>query len=325
MSSPFKIAVSEPIDDDAIKLLQKKGEVTVFKRGELKNRNKLIRVLKQSDAFLSMLSDKLDGEILSQAKNLIVIANYAVGYNNIDTEAAKKLGIHVANTPDVLTNATADLAVGLMIALARRFPAAEKYLREGKFNGWDPLGFRGIEISESSVGIIGMGRIGFAFANRVREFGAKIFYHNRKRVASETEEMVSAAYVPELEVMLSECDIISLHCPLTESTRHLINRDNIQRLKPHAILINTARGPVVDEEALAEALHKGNVGGAGFDVYEKEPEIHPKLLSAPNCILLPHIGSATWHARKKMGFLAAEAIINILDQKPREEIPNLIV
>ena len=325
MASPFKISVSEPIDDDAINLLKKKGEVTVFERGELKDRSKLVRVLKETDAFLSMLSDKLDREVLSQVKNLSIIANYAVGYNNIDTEAAKELGIHVANTPDVLTDATADLAVGLMIASARKFPAAEKYLREGKFDGWDPLGFRGIEISESAVGIVGMGRIGFAFAKRVKEFGAKIFYHNRKRTAPETEQMVSAVFVPDLDVMLSECDIISLHCPLTESTRHMINRKNIGLMKSHSVIINTARGPVVDEESLAEALHDGRIGGAGLDVYEEEPKIHPKLLSAPNCILLPHIGSATWHARKKMGYLAAEAIIGILEQKPPEEIPNLIV
>ncbi len=325
MASPFKISVSEPIDDDAIKLLKNKGEVTVFERGELKDRSKLVRVLKESDAFLSMLSDELDREVLSHAKKLSIIANYAVGYNNIDTEAAKELGIHVANTPDVLTDATADLAVGLMIASARKFPSAEKYLREGKFDGWDPLGFRGIEISESVVGIVGMGRIGFSFAKRVKEFGAKIFYHNRKRTAPETEKMISAAFVPDLDAMLSECDIISMHCPLTESTRHMINRKNIGLMKSHSVIINTARGPVVEEEALAEALHDGRIGGAGLDVYEEEPKIHPKLLSAPNCILLPHIGSATWHARKKMGYLAAEAIIGILEQKPPEEIPNLIV
>ncbi|MGF1671107.1 MAG: 2-hydroxyacid dehydrogenase [Balneolaceae bacterium] len=318
------ILIAEPIVESAIEKLREIGNVTVARRGELKSEKDLSKALINVDAFLSMLSNNVTKTVLKNAPRLKIVANHAVGIDNIDIKTAKKLGIRVSNTPDVLTDATADLALALMLAAARKFPAAENYLRNGKFHGWEPLGFLGTEISASTVGIVGMGRIGQAFARRVKAFGAKIIYHNRNRVPEKTEALLGAVYEPDLDKMLSEVDILSLHCPMNDETHHLINRKRLALLKNDSVIINTARGAIIDEEALAHSLHNHQIGGAGLDVYENEPEIHPGLLNAPNCILLPHIGSATHHTRKKMGELAANSIIGVLQNKPDTDIPNLV-
>jgi len=325
--TPFRprILIAEPIVESAIDKLRKIGEVTVAKRGDLTSEKSLSEALQDKDAFLSMLSNSVGKSVLKKTKRLKIIANYAVGYNNIDVSAAKKLGIRVANTPDVLTDATADLAIGLMLTVARNFPAAESYLRNGKFNGWDPLGFQGIELSHSTVGIIGMGRIGQAFAKRARAFGVKILYHNRNKVSKKIEHELNAVFEPDVERLITSVDILSLHCPLNEDTHHLLNRKRIGLLQKHAVIVNTARGAIIEEAALADALAAHEIAGAGLDVYENEPAVHPRLLNAPNCILLPHIGSATFHARKEMGNLAAGAIIGILQKKDESDIQNLIV
>ncbi len=320
-----KILIAEPVPEIAINKLQERGEVTVAGRGNLNTEEKLINALHDKDAFLSMLSNRVTRSVLTKSKQLKIVANYAVGYNNIDTSAAAELGIRVANTPDVLTDATADLAIGLMIAAARKFPAAESYLRDGQFTGWEPLGFRGTELSQSVTGIIGMGRIGQAFAKRAGSFGTRIIYHNRNRVSRKTEEKLNAVYEPDLEKLLARADILSLHCPLTDETHHLLNRKRLALMQKHAIIVNTARGAVIEEKALADALVSKKIAGAGLDVYENEPSVHPGLLEAPNCILLPHIGSATFYARKKMAELAANAIIGVLQNRDKSEIPNLIV
>lgn len=320
-----KILIAEPIPDIAIDKLQETGLVTVAGRGNLNTEEKLTKALHDKDAFLSMLSNRVTRSVLKKSKQLKIVANYAVGYNNIDTSAASELGIRVANTPDVLTDATADLATGLMIAAARNFPVAESYLRNGQFTGWEPLGFRGIELSQSVIGIIGMGRIGRAFAKRAGAFEAKIIYHNRNRVSQQTEDKLNAEYEPDLEKLLSQVDILSLHCPLTDETHHLLHRKRLALMQKHAIIVNTARGAVIEEKALADALKNQKIAGAGLDVYENEPSVHPDLLAAPNCILLPHIGSATFYARKKMAELTADAIIGVLQNRDESEIPNLIV
>lgn len=320
-----KILIAEPIPDLAIDKLQERGEVTVAGRGNLNNEEELIKALHDKDAFLSMLSNRVTKSVLKESKHLKIVANFAVGYNNIDISAAAELGIRVANTPDVLTDATADLATGLMIAAARKFPAAETYLRDGQFKGWEPLGFRGVELSQSITGIIGMGRIGQAFAKRAGAFGTRIIYHNRNRVPLKTEEKLNAVYEPDLEKLLARVDVLSLHCPLTDETHHLLNRKRLAFMQKHAVIVNTARGAVIEEEALAEALRNHKIGGAGLDVYENEPSLHPDLLAAPNCILLPHIGSATFYARNKMAELAADAIIGVLQNRVDSEIPNLII
>lgn len=183
----------------------------------------------------------------------------------------------------------------------------------------------GLQLSGSTLGIIGMGRIGQAVAQRAIGFNMKVIYHNRSRLPEETERSLNAEYIVDVRKLVAESDVISLHCPLTPQTRHLIDSEMISLMKPHSILVNTARGPVVDEAALAEALHNGKIGGAGLDVFEEEPAVHPELLSAPNCMILPHIGSATISAREAMGKLAAESIVSVLQGKADSEIPNLIV
>ncbi len=247
-----------------------------------------------------------------------------MGYNNIDLEAAKENDVKVANTPDVLTQSSADLAMALLLAVARKIFKAEQYLKEGKFEGWEPLGFLGMELNGNTLGIVGMGRIGTALARRAKAFGMNIIYHNRSRVEEELEKELDATYIESVRKLAERADVLSLHCPLTDETHHLINRDILAALPSHAIVINTARGPVIDEEALAEALHSGTLGGAGLDVFENEPEVHPKILNAPNCVITPHIASATHHSRKSIGMLAANAIIGVLQGKSESDIPNLI-
>jgi glyoxylate reductase len=271
-----------------------------------------------------MLSNPISREVIEAGGKLKVIANHAVGYNNIDLEAAKENDVKVANTPDVLTQSSADLAMALLLAVARKLFEAQQYLKEGKFEGWEPLGFLGMELNGNTLGIVGMGRLGTAMARRAKAFGMEIIYHNRSRVEDSLEKELNATYMESVSELAKRADVLSLHCPLTEETHHLINRDILAALPNHALVINTARGPVIDEEALAEALHSGIIGGAGLDVFENEPEVHPKILNAPNCVITPHIASATHHSRKSIGMLAADAIIGVLQGKPESDIPNLI-
>ncbi|MDZ7683017.1 MAG: NAD(P)-dependent oxidoreductase [Fodinibius sp.] len=195
---------------------------------------------------------------------------------------------------------------------------------DGKFNDWEPLGFLGKELNGSTLGIVGMGRIGTGVARRAKALGMDICYHNRNRISTGLEENLGANYIDTLEQLLHKSDIVTLHCPLTEQTKHLIDEKQLSLMNNEAILINTSRGPVVDEAALAEALHNNTIGGAGIDVFENEPEVHPKLRTAPNCLLTPHIASASYQTREAIGMLAANAIIGILEDQPPREIPNLI-
>ncbi len=319
-----RILVTEPIPDSVISYLQKFGDVTIGTKGHYLSENNLTDDVGEFDAILSMLSNPVTKKVLNAASNLKVIANFAVGYNNIDVDAAKARSIKVANTPDVLTEACGDFAMALLMATSRNFYQAEKYLREGKFKGWEPLGFLGPELRGKKLGIIGMGRIGQAFASRALAFGMKIQYYNRNRLAIETEENLEAIFIPTIEEIASQSDVLSLNCPLTPETYHLINGEIFELMPKNALLINISRGPVIDEAALAKALHSGKISGAGLDVFEKEPEIHPDLLTAPNCTMLPHIASATFETREAIGMLAAEAIVKVLTGEPDTNIPNLI-
>lgn len=320
----YKILVTEPIPESALSLLRQAGHVTVGNKGVYNNEENLIRDLGEFNALLCMLSTPVTEKVLQSAKKLRIVANFAVGYNNIDVAAAHKLGIHVANTPDVLTEACGDFAMGLLLALSRRFNEAEIYLREGKFKGWEPLGFLGMELRGKTLGIIGMGRIGQALASRALAFGMSIAYYNRTRLPEETEKKLNAVYVDSHLELARISDVVSLNCPLTDETHHLVNEEFLAAMQPHALLINIARGAVIDEAALAKALHNKSIAGAGLDVYEFEPEIHPDLLTAPNTLLLPHIASATFETRDAIGQLAAQAIISVLEGKNPAEIPNLI-
>lgn len=319
-----RILVTEPIPDKPLDELRKLGEVVVGKKGQYQKKKALLDDIPGYDALLCMLSNPVDREVIEASSGLKVIANFAVGYNNIDIEAAREKDIRVANTPDVLTEACGDFAMGLLLATTRRFFEAETYLREGHFSGWEPLGFLGMELRGKKLCIVGMGRIGQAFARRAIAFGMEIHYHNRTQLDNTTEHELRATYHSDLRELISACDVLSLNCPLTPETHHLIDEEMLRLMPEHAVLINISRGPVVDEAALARALHERQIGGAGLDVYEREPEVHQDLLTAPNCTLLPHIASATYETREAIGMLAVDAIRLVLEGRADDEIPNLV-
>ncbi|MCP9439418.1 MAG: D-glycerate dehydrogenase [Nitrospira sp.] len=273
----------------------------------------------EADAVICMLSDTIDAELFSHARKLKIVANYAVGYNNIDLAAAKTRGIVVTNTPDVLTDATADLAWALLLAVARRVVEGDHLVRVGAWRGWAPTQLLGADIAGKTLGVIGMGRIGQAVAQRAQGFRMKVLYASRRSVSPPfglSWEHCS------IEQVLAEADFVSLHVPLTEATHHMIGPRELSLMKQTAILINTARGPVVDEEALVSALKAGTIAGAGLDVYEREPAVHPDLMKLPNVVLLPHLGSATWETRLRMGRICLDNIEAVLNGRPA---PNRIV
>jgi len=319
-----RILVTEPISKEPLQKLQDRFDVEVAERNTFNDESPLANAIAGYDALLCMLSTPVTHTVLEAASKLKIIANYAVGYDNINIETAKKRGIHVANTPGVLTEATADTAFALLLAVARKIPEAEDALRNKQFDGWHPLGFLGLELFGKKMGIIGMGNIGSAVARRAAAFGMDILYHNRSRVDRNLEAELDATFVDNIEDIARQADILSLNCPLTPNTHHLINARILEIMPGHALLINTARGAVVDESALASALHSYKIAGAGLDVFEEEPKIHPDLLSAPNVVLTPHIGSATEETRAKMGYLAVDAIMHILEGKDAEELSNLV-
>lgn len=308
----MKVFITYKIPESGINLLKEKFDVDVYEGERFLTKQEMMERLKDADAVVTQLRDPVDKEFIDAGKKLKIIANYAVGFNNIDVEYAKQKGIYVTNTPDVLTEATADIAWALILAVARKIIPADKFTREGKFEGWKPNLFLGYEIYGKTLGIIGMGRIGKAVARRAMGFGMKIIYHNRKRV--EDDYKYNAKYV-DLETLLKESDYISINAPLTNETYHLLNKERLSLLKKNAILVNTARGPIVDEKALYELLKDGKIAGAGFDVYENEPEITKGLEKLDNVVLLPHIGSATYETREKMSIMVAENIIDALEGK----------
>ncbi|WP_445666556.1 2-hydroxyacid dehydrogenase [Fodinibius sp. AD559] len=319
-----RVLITEPIIPSVIDKLEKRYQVDVGERGTYNDEQALIDDIPGYDALLPMLSNPITEKVIAAGSNLEIIANHAVGYNNIDIKAAQKHNVAVANTPDVLTDSCAEFTIGLMLAVSRRLFEAQEYLLDGNFNNWEPLGFLGKELNGSTLGIIGMGRIGTGVARRAKALGMEICYHNRSKVDPDLEQELDAQYCATVKELVTQSDIITLHCPLTDETHHLINDEILSLMPEDAILINTSRGPVVDEEALAQALHNGLIGGAGLDVFENEPELHPKLKTAPNCIRTPHIASASFQTREAIGMLAADAIIGILEGQPPSEIPNLI-
>ena len=321
---PKRVLVTEPIIPAVIEKLEEYFEVDVAERGTYNSEKALIEDISRYDAILPMLSNPITEKVIKAGENLQIIANHAVGYNNIDVEAAHRHDVLVANTPGVLSDSCAEFTIALMLAVSRRLVDAQQYLLEGKFDGWEPLGFLGMELQGSTLGIVGMGRIGQEVAKRAGAMGMDIIYHNRNQLASEIEQKLDATYCSDVASLARQSDFISLHCPFTEETTHLIDAHILSLMGEHAILINTSRGPVVDEEALANSLHDQTIGGAGIDVFEKEPEVHPKLQTAPNCLLTPHMASASHKTRKEIGMLAANAIIHTLQGSSAEEITNLI-
>ncbi len=275
------------------------------------------------DAILPTVTDRLPAQVfeLPQARTKIV-ANYGVGFAHIDTEAAKCHGITVTNTPDVLSECTADLAMTLLLMVARRATEGERELREGRWAGWRPTHLIGTRVSGATLGIIGFGRIGQAMAQRAHfGFGMKILVQNRSAVAPEVLARYNAEQVATVDELLPLCDFVSLHCPGGAANRHLIDARRLDLMRKGAFLINTARGEVVDEYALAQALWFGTIGGAGLDVYEREPHVPEELLGADNAVLLPHLGSATRDTREAMGFRVMQNLMDFFDGKtPRDRV-----
>ena len=316
------VCITRKIPEVGTRMLMKKYQVVFPEVGVFK-KNEFIQRIGDCHALLTLLSDRIDEEILSSFPSLKIVANYAVGYNNIDVAAAIKHNIMVTNTPGVLTNATAEIAFALMISLTRQILRADRFTRDGKFSGWDPLLFLGDELSGKTIGIIGMGRIGRSMAEKCRAFGLKIIYHNRNPLSNGVEKALSAEY-RSMEHLLQESDIISVHTPLTDDTFHLLDEKAFGQMKEGVYLINTARGEVVHEKVLVKALKNGKVKGAGFDVYEFEPKISKELMKLENVVLLPHIGSATIETRNRMSEMAARNIISALSgEVPENLVPEL--
>lgn len=265
-----------------------------------------------ADALLCLLTDSVDADLISAAPRLRVISNYAVGYNNIDVEFATRRGIAVCNTPGVLTESTADLAWALIMSCARRIVESDRFVREGRFSGWEPLLFLGNDIHAKTLGIVGMGRIGQVVAKRASGFEMRVLYHDP---SADTHALPPSWQAVELSYLLQNSDFVSLHAPLTPQTRHLIGAEQLALMKPTAVLINTARGPIIDESALIAALRERRIAAAGLDVFEAEPHIPPELLELDNAVLLPHIGSASVETRTRMGLLAAENAIAVVTGK----------
>jgi len=298
-------------------LLRQAGfEVEVSDFDGVLPREQLLQKVKGADAILSLLTDKINGEVLDAAgPQLKIVANYAVGYDNFDLAAAKQRNVVMTNTPDVLTESVAEHAIALIFAITRRIVESDQFMRDGKYTGWAPMIFLGNDLVGKTLGLVGFGRIGAAVAKRMHDgFEMKIIYYDVKR-NEELEKQYHLEY-KELNDLLKESDYISIHVPLLETTRHLISEPQLKMMKKTAYLINTSRGPVIDEKALVAALKNGEIKGAGLDVYEEEPKMAPGLAELPNTVLTPHTASATEETRSAMSELAAKNIIAVLSGQP---------
>ena len=289
----------DPLDRPDVELVTRDDDVPY-------THDELVALAGDVDAIVCLLTDRVDAEVLrAGAPRLRAVANVAVGYDNVDVTTATELGVIVCNTPGVLDETTADVAFLLVLAASRLASEAEADLRAGRWPGWGINQYLGRDVHGATLGIVGYGRIGQAVARRAAGFGMQVLHHARNDVGE-------PGYVPELDTLLAESDVVSLHVPLTPETRHLIGAGELARMKDTAVLVNTARGPVVDEEALADALERGTIFAAGIDVFEHEPTVHPRLLAAPRAVLLPHIGSASFATRTRMARMAAAAVVSVL-------------
>lgn len=310
----MKVLITRSLPGNAVELLLKNGiEVVVYDKDNALPKNIFVKAIKDVDGIISLLNDKIDKEIIDAMPACKVIANYAVGFNNIDVEYAAKKGIIVTNTPDVLTDSTADIAFSLVLACARHIVEGEKIVRNKKFTGWKPGLLLGYELKNKNFGILGAGRIGSAVALRAKAFGCNILYYSNNKNGK--LEKNTGAKKLSLKNILKSSDIISVHLPLTPKTDKLIDKEMLGLLKPTAIVVNTARGEVFDEKELIKLLKDKKIFSAGFDVYENEPKLNPQLYKLNNVVLLPHIGSATVEARSAMAKLAAENVIAVLKGK----------
>jgi len=304
----MRTLVTGNLPEEVLGLIRREHEVKVHPENRPLERDRLLEMVRDKEGLLCMITDRVDEELLKAGSKLQMIANFGVGFDNIDVAAASRRNIPVSNTPGVLTDATADLTFALILAVARRMLEGDRIARAGAFRFWAPMHFLGHEVSGKTLGIVGLGRIGKALARRARGFDMKVLYHNRRRLSEEEERSLGVSY-GDFVTVLSRADFVSLHVPLTPDTHHLMGQKELAIMRPSAYLINTSRGPVVEEQALLEALKEGVIAGAGLDVYEKEPDLTPGLEELDNVVLLPHIGSATIETRTKMGLTAAKNLL----------------
>ncbi|RAI30502.1 2-hydroxyacid dehydrogenase [Rhodoplanes serenus] len=314
MAKP-NVLVTRMVPQENLDRLRERFDVEVNTEDRPLTREELKSKVKGRDAILSMLTDTIDGEILDAAgPQCRIVANFAVGYNNFDLAAATRRGVVLTNTPGVLDDATATLAFTLLLSVARRIVEADKYVRDGKWTGWAPLFFIGLDVDGKTLGVAGLGRIGKNMARKAAAFGMKIIYNDVRRDA-ELEAALGARFVDK-ETLLRESDFLTLHVPLIPETHHYIGEKELAAMKPTAVLINAARGPVVDEKALARALKDKVIWGAGLDVFENEPKVEPGLLGLDNVIVVPHVASGTTETRLNMGRIAVDNIVRVLGGQP---------
>ncbi|MGD8979467.1 MAG: D-glycerate dehydrogenase [candidate division WOR-3 bacterium] len=316
-----KVLVTRLLPGPGMDALRKYFDLDINQEDKAISREDLKERIRNKDGLVCLLTDNIDAAIVARAMYLKIIANYAVGYNNIDVVEASKRKIPVTNTPEVLTETTADLTFGLLISVARRIVEADSFLRSGRFTGWAPTLLLGTDIHGKVLGIIGMGRIGQALARRARGFRMKIVYNDAERLSADREDEYGVQYRP-LKDLLRESDYISIHAPLNEQTEGLISVEEFRIMKKTAYLINAARGPIVDEKALVAAIKNKQIAGCALDVYKNEPQFDDGLLSLPNVVLVPHIGSASIEARTEMASMVAENVISVLIEK--KQPPNIV-
>jgi glyoxylate reductase len=315
-----KVIVTCGLPGKALDKLSKKYKLYIHSSKEVAMGDEELRQrITTADAIITLLSNKIDKEMLDAAKNLKIVSNYAVGYNNIDIEACTEKKIWVGHTPDVLTETTADFAFTLLMSAARKIVKADKYVRDGKFHGWFPELFMGADINHKTIGIVGMGRIGQAVAQRALGFNMDVIYYD-----AQGDLGLDYAKSVDFDELVKTSDFISLHVPLLDSTHHLIGQSELENMKKSAILINTSRGPVIDEKALAKALKDGVIAAAGLDVYENEPNVSSVLLGLDNVVLAPHIASSSKGTREKMTEVAVENVIRVLEgEKPLHSVNQI--
>ncbi|MCV6595287.1 MAG: D-glycerate dehydrogenase [Silicimonas sp.] len=319
----LKVVVTRRLPEPVERRLSELFDVTLNTDDAPMSRDALVAAVKEADVLVPTLTDHIDAPLLAQAgENLRLVANFGAGVDHIDVATARQRGIHVSNTPGVVTEDTADMTMALILAVTRRIPEGLSEMQKGAWGGWSPMSHLGGRLGGRRLGILGMGRIGQAVARRAAAFGMPVEYHNRRRLRPEIEEELGATYRESLDQLVTRCDILSINCPHTPSTFHLMNARRLKLMKPDAVLVNTSRGEVVDENALTRMLRAGEIAGAGLDVFEHGSEINPRLRELSNVVLLPHMGSATVEGRMEMG---ERVLINIKTFDDGHRPPDLVV
>ena len=308
------VLISRQLPEPAVQLARSRAEIDAYAKDAPMPRAELLERLTGKQGLICVISEVIDEALLAARPGLRVVSNVAVGFNNVDVAACTRRGVVVTNTPDVLTDTTADFAWTLLMATARRLVEADRYTREGRFRQWEYMRLQGGDVHGKTLGVVGFGRIGRAMARRALGFGMRVIYQDAVAADPATERELNATRA-DLATLLRESDFVTLHTPLIPETRHLINADSLRTMKKTAYLINASRGPVVDEAALVQALTEGRIAGAGLDVFEEEPAVHPGLIGLPNVVLAPHIASASHETRLKMATLAVENCLAVLEGK----------